>query len=369
MIKVSLQDFLPKVRDKVKTVNKIPLFVSTILLIIFFISVFYNLKSKGLNNDYKNKSPLKERVFEEILPASSTNIEVLKNVVKENGKYENILVNPKIESSTFENKTDPIKEYFQDAEFDLLKAEMEREKKAHLAKTTVDINLSAFKVKEEPPIHKQEVREDKSSENYDKKHKRVYPESKFEIRLGTIIPAVLETGISSQLPGMIKAIVSDNVYNSASGNYLLIPKGSHLIGTYTSDISSGQSRVMVAWNRINFPDSSYMDVNRMTGADLAGFSGLGDRVDNHYFRIFSNAALLSLISAGVSMTVPDSNKDSTESKFRESLTYSLGQNLGQTASDILRKQMNVQPTLKIRSGFEFLVMVNEDIVFDGPYKE
>jgi type IV secretory pathway VirB10-like protein len=126
------------------------------------------------------------------------------------------------------------------------------------------------------------------------------PRSTYELRAGFVIPGTLISGINSELPGQIVAQVSQNVYDTATGKYLLVPQGSRLVGAYSSNVAYGQSRVLVAWQRIVFPDGKAMDIGSMPGSSGAGYSGLHDQVDNHYFRIFGSALLMSLVSEGVS---------------------------------------------------------------------
>lgn len=109
------------------------------------------------------------------------------------------------------------------------------------------------------------------------------PRSPYELRAGFIVPAVLISGVNSDLPGQIVAQVSQDVFDTATGKWRLIPQGSRLVGQYSSDIAYGQSRVLVAWQRIVFPDGKAMDIGSMPGADSAGYAGFRDQVNNHYF--------------------------------------------------------------------------------------
>jgi type IV secretion system protein VirB10 len=105
--------------------------------------------------------------------------------------------------------------------------------------------------------------------------------SSYEIKSGWEIPAVLEQGLNSDLPGELKALVTVNVYDTATGQFLLIPQGSRLVGKYDSRVSYGQSGVQVVWNRIIFPNASSVDLNGMEGLDAQGNAGLRDKVDRN----------------------------------------------------------------------------------------
>lgn len=196
----------------------------------------------------------------------------------------------------------------------------------------------------------------------------------FEVKTGSIIPSAMIGGINSDLPGQLVALVSQNVYDTADGRYLLIPQGSKLYGVYDSRIIYGQSRVLVAWNRIIFPDGSAITLESMPGTDAAGYSGFNDEVNNHYFRIFGNALLMSLITGGTSWAVdsvtPNTGVTSNASpSLQQQMASSLAAQLGQTTAQVLSKGMNIKPTLEIRPGYRFNVVVTKDLVFREPYRE
>lgn len=198
---------------------------------------------------------------------------------------------------------------------------------------------------------------------------RQAPLSPFELKVGTIIPAVLITEINSDLPGLIKAQVSQDVRDTITGKHILIPQGAEVIGSYDSQVAMGQTRVLVGWHRIQFPDGSTMEIGNMGGTDMKGQAGLHDKVNNHYWRIFGNATLLSLISAGIQLSQPqDDNSDSLSRS--EIVAAEMGRQYGEVGSEMVRRNMNIQPTLEIRSGYKFNVMVNKDLILEpySPYQ-
>lgn len=192
---------------------------------------------------------------------------------------------------------------------------------------------------------------------------------KYEIKTGSIIPAAMITSVNSDLPGNMIAQVTQNVYDSTTGNYLLIPQGSKLFGVYDSRVIMGQQRVLVAWNRIVFPDGSAMTIPSIPGADMAGNSGFHQKVDNHYFRIFGSSILMALITAGTAYAVDESNNSDNENSLSSQLNSTLAQQLGQTTSSLLQKNLNIKPTLKIEAGYRFNIVLTKDLVFGGSYKE
>ena len=193
------------------------------------------------------------------------------------------------------------------------------------------------------------------------------PTSPYEMRAGGVLPATLIGGINSELPGTLTAQVSQNVYDTASGQHLLIPQGTKLMGIYSSQVSFGQSRVMIAWNRLVFPDGKALDIGSMPGTDSAGYSGLSDQVNNHYVRTFASAFLMSTVTAGITYS-QRRNDNNSAGDAGSALSESLGQQLGQTTAQIINKNLNVSPTLEIRPGFRFNVIVTKDLVFSKPYK-
>jgi type IV secretion system protein TrbI len=188
------------------------------------------------------------------------------------------------------------------------------------------------------------------------------PRSRYEVKAGSYIPAALITGINSDLPGSVNAQVTENVYDTVTGNYLLIPQGAKLVGEYNSSLTFGQQRVQVVWNRIIFPDGESIDLEKMQGVDIAGFSGFHDKVDNHYLRIYGNAVLLSLMGAGYDILNQKAEQDTDP---RETVAASVGQKLADVSGQTLEKNMDVQPTLIIDPGYKFKITVMKDMVLDN----
>ena len=195
------------------------------------------------------------------------------------------------------------------------------------------------------------------------------PRTPYELRAGFVIPATMISGINSGLPGQIIAQVSQNVYDTPTGRYMLIPQGSRLVGSYSSDVAYGQERILVAWQRIVFPDGKAMDIGTMPGADGAGYAGFQDQVNNHYFRTFSSAFLMSGIIAGISLSQKsNSNNNDNTQRASDALSEALGQEFGTVIAQMVAKNLNVAPTLTIRPGYRFNVMVVKDMTFTKPYQ-
>jgi type IV secretory pathway VirB10-like protein len=197
------------------------------------------------------------------------------------------------------------------------------------------------------------------------------PRSPYELRAGFVVPATLISGINSDLPGQIMAQVSQDVYDTATGRHKLIPQGARLVGRYSSDVAYGQARVLVAWQRIVFPDGKAMDIGAMPGADSAGFAGFNDEVNNHYIRLFAGALLMSGVTAGIALS-QDQNRGAGTFNSRptasSAMSEALGQQLGQVTAQLISRNLSISPTLEIRPGYRFNVVVTKDMTFSKPYK-
>ncbi|MDR2925510.1 MAG: conjugal transfer protein TrbI [Azoarcus sp.] len=194
------------------------------------------------------------------------------------------------------------------------------------------------------------------------------PRTPFELRTGSVIPAVMISGINSDLPGPIIAQVSQSIYDTATGEQLLIPQGSRLFGAYDSNVIFGQSRVLFAWQRIVFPDGKAYDLGAMPGTDGAGYAGAADKVDHHYLRTFGSALLMSLVTAGVELSQDRTQGFGERQSASSAMSESLGQQLGQVTAQMVSKNMNVSPTIEIRPGFVFNVVVTKDLTLPHAYQ-
>ena len=185
------------------------------------------------------------------------------------------------------------------------------------------------------------------------------PSSPYVVQAGTVIPAALLTGIRSDLPGEITAQVSEDVYDSPTGRYRLIPQGSRLVGQYDSQVAFGQSRVLLVWTRLILPDGRSIMLERLPGADPAGNAGLQDGVDNHWGQLFKAAALSSILGIGTQIGVGDN-----ENGLVQALRQGPADTLNQAGQQVIGRSLNIQPTLTIRPGFEIRVLVNRDLVLE-----
>jgi type IV secretory pathway VirB10-like protein len=209
----------------------------------------------------------------------------------------------------------------------------------------------------------------KGSENNYVQSTRVRPLSPYEVKAGWDIPAVLEQQIVSDLPGEIRALVRENVYDTASGQYLLIPQGSRLVGEYDSKVAYAQSSLLVVWNRIIFPDGSSIDLEGMNSQDVRGAAGLRGKVNNHYMRIFGTAALSSAFS--IAAVIAQTRRQQGVFNFPSTTDIAASaaaSEIARLGSSVTRRNLSIQPTITIRTGTRFAVRVHKDLLFEAPYR-
>jgi type IV secretion system protein VirB10 len=193
----------------------------------------------------------------------------------------------------------------------------------------------------------------------------VKPASPFVVQAGTVIPGALLTGIRSDLPGQITAQVTENVYDTPTGRVRLIPQGARLIGVYDSQVAFGQSRVLLVWTRLIMPNGRSIVLERQQGADGGGYSGVEDEVDHHWGELLKAALLSTVLGAGAEL---GSGADTgSDTGVIQALRLGAANSQNQTGQQVVRRNLNVQPTLTIRPGFPVRVIVNRDIVLE-PYK-
>lgn len=179
------------------------------------------------------------------------------------------------------------------------------------------------------------------------------------LQAGSIIPAALITGIRSDLPGQITAQVTQNVYDSPTGRILLIPQGSRLIGDYDADVAFGQSRVLLAWNRLILPDGRSIVLERQPGADPRGFAGLQDRTDYHWGGVLKAALVSTVLGVGAELGSGD------DGNLIRALRRGSQDSINRAGEQIVSRELNVRPTLTIRPGFPVRVIVTRDLILSA----
>ena len=186
------------------------------------------------------------------------------------------------------------------------------------------------------------------------------PESPYQVMAGTVIAAALVTGIQSDLPGDVIATVTAPVYDSATGEHLLIPQGSRLLGRYNSQVSYGQRRVQVVWKRVILPDTTSFQLDSLAGTDAAGYAGLEDGVDWHWDRVVAGAAMTSLLGIAAELASPSSRGD--DDRIIIAGRDSVQETVNQVGQEMTRRNLDIKPTLTQRPGLPLRVIVNRDLV-------
>ncbi len=181
--------------------------------------------------------------------------------------------------------------------------------------------------------------------------------SPYTLHAGSLIVASLITGLNSDLPGLVTAQVTENTYDSVTGRTLLIPQGSRLIGSYDSVVAFGQSRALVVWQRIILPDGSSIRIDNVPATDMAGYAGLSDRIDRHTWQLLKGVALSTLLGVGTELSF-----GSTESDLVRAIRESAQQSGGRAGDQIVTRNLNTQPTLRIRPGWPLRIVVHKDLV-------
>ena len=188
-------------------------------------------------------------------------------------------------------------------------------------------------------------------------HRLTPPISPLTLQAGSVIAASLITGLNSDLPGLVTAQVTENVYDSVTGQSLLIPQGSRLVGSYDSVVAFGQSRALVVWQRIILPDGSSIRIDNVPATDTQGYAGLSDKIDRHTWQILKGVALSTLLGVGTELSF-----SSTESDLVRAIREAAQQSGARAGDQLVSKSLNIQPTVRVRPGWPLRVVVHRDIV-------
>ena len=186
------------------------------------------------------------------------------------------------------------------------------------------------------------------------------PASPNILQAGAVIAAALITGIRSDLPGQITAQVTENVYDSPTGRIVLVPQGTRLIGQYDNSVGFGQRRVLLVWNRLILPNGRSIVLERQPGADAEGYAGLEDGVDYHWWDLAKAAALSTLLGVGAELATDDNDR------LVQAIRDGGQKTINDAGQQMVRRQLNIAPTLTIRPGFPVRVIVTRDLVLE-PY--
>jgi type IV secretory pathway VirB10-like protein len=180
--------------------------------------------------------------------------------------------------------------------------------------------------------------------------------SPYLLSAGSVISASLITGLRSDLPGLVTAQVTSQVFDSPTGRILLIPQGSRLIGSYDSVVAFGQKRALIVWQRIMLPDGSSLRIDNVPATDASGYAGLQDKVDFHTWALLKGVALSTLLGVGSQLTVTG------ESDLVQAIRESTQQNVSRAGDQLTSRNLNIQPTITIRPGATVRMVVHKDLI-------
>ncbi|EKA8199833.1 conjugal transfer protein TrbI [Campylobacter coli] len=402
-VNMSPNKFLPKNN---KRLSKVPIIILFSIAVIVLFSIFYVAVSRKQNLEKQATQTTPKEQIQTTTNPNNTNLDTYINDLMQNQKLQANNTNPlpipnptqppiqEIKPQPIQTNNPPV--LIQDNAMDEreMKVKKDMQLKALLSDTKLNIktetnnknqtinfnppsnsneDINAINVVNPSPsiglegntnkdAQGQQFLSQKNDNGY-LKYTKQKPLSTYEIKAGWNIPAILITGVNSDLPGQILAQVTQNVYDSATGKYLLIPQGTKVVGAYSSNIIYGQSRLLVAWNKLIFPNGDTLNLDGMQGTSQDGYTGFEDQVDNHYFRIFGSAFLLSSISAGIALSDNSDTNSEKETASDKAIAQAI-QQMGQVASEMIRKNMNISPTLKIRPGYKFNIFVTKDIILE-----
>ena len=196
-----------------------------------------------------------------------------------------------------------------------------------------------------------------NTETHVNPHRLEAPVSPWTLQAGSVIAASLITGLNSDLPGIVTAQVTENAYDSVTGRTLLIPQGSRLIGSYDSVVAFGQKRALVIWQRIVLPDGASIRIDNAPVSDTEGYSGLSDRIDRHTRQLLKGVALSTLLGVGTEL-----GWGSSESDLVRAIRESAQQNGARAGEQIVARNLDVQPTLRVRPGWPLRIVVHQDLI-------
>lgn len=214
-------------------------------------------------------------------------------------------------------------------------------------------------------LNKEEKDISKINTTYNK-HRLESPKSNYELQAGSFIPAILLSGVDSQIEGNMIGFVRENVYDSVNGKHLLIPKGTKIIGAYNSGVSFGQDRLLIVWQRLIFPNGKSLMLDNFLGVDLSAYAGIKGKVNNHNLELFKSVILSSFLSGAT--TLVERGKDSKTQNIENAFALGAGERILDIGSALTERILNVKPTITIKAGTRLNVMVNADLILE-PYKD
>ena len=370
--------------------------VSIIIAGIMGISLFLNfLFSKPKNEEKKeDENILEEKAVSDELKKqdySNRNVllaadETLSNTKDEDTIDYNV---PAEEPVPVEEKEDPMETFLKEQELEKLKRKYDARKSAFKSKPnktdyemisqtpdvadsytndsdylkylTSEINQTA-----DPNMQKEKKQFLKNAavQNFVLKEPLTPSISKYEVKTGTYIPITLVGGINSDLPGNLVAIVREDIYDTNTGTVRVIPAGSRLFGTFSSEVSWGQTRVQVVFNRLTLPNGKSINLGAMGAADLAGQSGLTGDVNMHLGKVIGSIIMAGIVGGADGALTNNGNHRKDENSALSKGGEESGRTAIETVDKYSSKILDVQPTITVKPGTRGTIVVEEDIILE-----
>ena len=367
---------VPKVNVKNLNKNVIYAIAGGVFIVIFMIAL---IPKKEKNKEVKEKINVSDRELITNLPSDYKNIKEEEIPDLKPAEQQNLEPIPDAYTPTTYNQTAYDQTSYTpntyEQNYETPKEENTSYKKSKISFTKDSVNNSQNTNPQVEVTESQNIQNNQKVEDYDQnrqasKEKFLQEQrgsgfylnsfqqsqiSPYEIKVGSVIPAVLVTSINSDLPGGIIAQIRENVYDSTTGKYLLLPQGSKIYGVYDSNISYAQNRILIVWQRIVLPNGESIALENMPGVDLSGSAGLRDKTNYHSLQLLRGVVLSAVFGAGTAIVTYE--KDGDNNYTREA-----GENIDNIGQKMADKDLNRQPTIEIRQGNKFNILVHKDMI-------
>lgn len=359
--KKELQQEQPKVY-KAKSINKKWLKIASAVGVAVVVYNIFKAPTVEVKEDIKQEptqTQTKENPF-------STNYSDVRDVVPQ------ISGNNRGQGTVNKNETPNYDEQLKAEKIKQLEEEAEQAKKSAISFQFYEVEKTNNQQQEsQQPLVDYDQNRQGSKKNFllNEKSATVYsnsviisPLSPYELKAGDFIPAIVETAMNSDVYGkVVVAKVTQNIYDTVTGNHLLIPQGTVLTGVYDSNITWGQERLLVVWQRLRLPNGDTVTLDNLQGVDMIGQAGLPGKVNNHFATLLKGVLLSSAMGATAAIVTDD------DDDWRSEAGEGAGLSIIQIGDKFTTKALDRQPTIEIKAGERFNVMIHSDIILK-PYK-
>ena len=368
--------------------------VSIIIAGIIGISLFFNFLFSNPKDEEKKEDEniLEEKAISDDLKKqdySNRNVLLAADETLSNTNDENLTDYTIPAEESIEEEEDPMETFLKEQELEKLKRKYDARKSAFKSKPnntdyemisqtpdtvdsyTNDLDYLKYLTSEinqtaDPNMQKEKKQFLKNAavQNFVLKEPLTPSISKYEVKTGTYIPITLVGGINSDLPGHLVAIVREDIYDTNTGTVKIIPAGSRLFGTFSSEVSWGQTRVQVVFNRLTLPNGKSINLGAMGAADLAGQSGLTGDVNMHLGKVIGSIVMAGIVGGADGALTNNGNHRKDENSALSKSGEESGRTAIETVDKYTSKILDVQPTITVKPGTRGTIVVEEDIILE-----